>query len=111
MPDDVRSPLLDIRAVAFVASASPWLVVTSVSCLLLSHRYYTQKRDVLQEVGFGPSERFPVYGDRFPIQLLAYLRLSRIQDPLLFTKVSVVPSPARHGESNPPVLVPNMLQP
>jgi hypothetical protein len=30
-------------------------------------------------MGMTASERFPVYADRFPIQLLAYLRLTRIQ--------------------------------
>ncbi len=39
-------------------------------------------------MGLGAKETFPVYADRFPIQLLAYLRLSRIQDPALFAKVS-----------------------
>ena len=38
-------------------------------------------------LGFGSEQQFPVYADRFPIQLLAYLRLSRIQDPAMFAKV------------------------
>lgn len=45
------------------------------------------KQQLLESFGFGPQERFPVYADRFPIQLLSYLRLSRIQDPGLFAKV------------------------
>lgn len=42
-------------------------------------RYYQSKEQLLAAMGFGSPERFPVYSDRFPIQLLAYLRLSRIQ--------------------------------
>lgn len=32
-------------------------------------------------------ERFPVFADRMPLQLLAYIRLSRVSDPALFAKV------------------------
>lgn len=46
------------------------------------------KSQVLESFGMGPAENFPVYADRFPIQLLAYLRLSRIQDPAQFAQVS-----------------------
>ena len=56
--------------------------------LLAADKYYSLKQQVLESFGFGPSEQFPVYADRFPLQLLAYLRLSRIQDPGLLAKVS-----------------------
>jgi hypothetical protein len=46
------------------------------------------KQSLLESFGFSAPDKFPVFADRFPIQLLSYLRLSRIQDPLLFTKVS-----------------------
>lgn len=42
---------------------------------------------VLDQLGFQPKEAFPVYSDRMPNQLLAYLRLARLQDPALFAKV------------------------
>lgn len=45
------------------------------------------KQQLLESFGFAAQERFPVYADRFPIQLLSYLRLGRIQDPGLFAKV------------------------
>lgn len=45
------------------------------------------KQQLLESFGFEAQQRFPVYSDRFPIQLLSYLRLSRIQDPGLFAKV------------------------
>ncbi len=42
---------------------------------------------VLDQLGFAPKDAFPVYADRMPNQLLAYLRLARLQDPALFAKV------------------------
>ncbi len=42
---------------------------------------------VLDQLGFSALEAFPVYADRMPNQLLAYLRLARLQDPALFAKV------------------------
>ena len=32
-------------------------------------------------------QEFPIFRDRFPNQLLAYLRLARVQDPGLLAKV------------------------
>jgi hypothetical protein len=43
---------------------------------------------VLDQLGFSCLEQFPVYADRMPNQLLAFLRLARLQDPALFAKVS-----------------------
>eukprot|EP00879_Flechtneria_rotunda_P015067 GHRR01015744.1.p1 GENE.GHRR01015744.1~~GHRR01015744.1.p1 ORF type:complete len:507 (+),score=158.49 GHRR01015744.1:326-1846(+) len=56
--------------------------------LIAADRYYSMKAQLLESFGFGPEERFPVYADRFPIQLLSYLRLSRIQDPGQFAQVT-----------------------
>ncbi|KAF6255082.1 rubisco small subunit N-methyltransferase [Scenedesmus sp. NREL 46B-D3] len=56
--------------------------------LIPSDRYYGMKQQLLESFGFAAEERFPVYADRFPIQLLSYLRLSRIQDVGLFAKVN-----------------------
>jgi histone-lysine N-methyltransferase SETD3 len=56
--------------------------------LVAADKYYQAKEQLLAAAGFSPAERFPVYADRFPTQLLAYLRLSRIQDPAQFAKVS-----------------------
>lgn len=36
---------------------------------------------------FQETETFPLYEDRFPIQILSYLRFSRIQDAALLAKV------------------------
>jgi len=56
--------------------------------LVAADKYYSLKQQVVQSFGFSASEQFPVYADRFPVQLLAYLRLSRIQDPALMAKVT-----------------------
>lgn len=45
------------------------------------------KQQILETLGFSSDEQFPVFADRFPNQLLAYLRLSRVADPALFAKV------------------------
>ena len=46
------------------------------------------KEQVLGSLGYSAAETFPVYADRFPLQLLSYLRLSRVQDVGLLAKVS-----------------------
>ena len=54
---------------------------------MLTCRYFIMKSQILESMGFTPKERFPVFADRMPNQLLAYIRLSRVQDPALFAKV------------------------
>lgn len=52
------------------------------AALLQADRLYPAKASVLQQQGLAAEgQSFPVYGDRFPNQLLAYLRLSRISEP------------------------------
>lgn len=50
-------------------------------------RYFMMKQQILESMGLGVQEAFPVFADRMPVQLLAFLRLSRIADPALFAKV------------------------
>jgi len=56
--------------------------------LMQSDRYYMMKSEILESLGLSPTELFPVFADKFPNQLLAYLRLARVSDPALFAKVS-----------------------
>ena len=42
---------------------------------------------VVQSLGFDVKQEFPIYADRMPTQLLAYLRLSRVQDSAEIAKV------------------------
>jgi hypothetical protein len=46
------------------------------------------KAQILESLGYQPTEQFPVYVDRFPNQMLAFIRLSRVSDPALFAKAS-----------------------
>lgn len=56
--------------------------------LLEADKYYPMKQQILDSMDLGREEQFPVYLDRFPNQLLAFVRLARLQDPVLFAKVS-----------------------
>lgn len=69
--------------------------LTMAAGLVPSDRLYTAKRQVLTEMGFDIPQFFPIYPDRISIQQLAYLRLSRVQDPaqlatVTFDKDSIV---------------------
>lgn len=57
-------------------------------CDAQTDRYYMLKKQILETLGYyGDEAEFPVYADRMPTQLLAYLRLARVQDPGLLAKV------------------------
>ncbi|CAK9209642.1 unnamed protein product [Sphagnum troendelagicum] len=55
--------------------------------LVEGDRLQALKQQVLQLAGYGSPQTFPLYADRFPTQLLTYMRLVRLQDPALFSKV------------------------
>lgn len=63
---------------------------------LQTDRYYQMKSQILDSLGYQMEELFPVYADKMPTQLLAYLRLARVQDPGLLAKVGL-PHTTRHG--------------
>lgn len=45
---------------------------------------------IVQSLGFEAADQeFPIYADRMPTQLLAYLRLSRLQDSGEIAKVCI----------------------
>ncbi|KAK9790329.1 hypothetical protein WJX73_000550 [Symbiochloris irregularis] len=48
--------------------------------LVRSDRLFQAKQEILQSQGLGLKELYPVYQDRMPVQLMAYLRLSRMQN-------------------------------
>ncbi|KAG1670765.1 hypothetical protein FOA52_013992 [Chlamydomonas sp. UWO 241] len=56
--------------------------------LIESDKYFVMKQQILESMGFETKQIFPVYLDRMPNQLYAYVRLSRVMDPALFAKVS-----------------------
>lgn len=57
--------------------------------LVQTERLYLAKRDILQAMGYDVKEQFPVYKTRMPLQLLSYLRLSRVTDAAVLTKVFI----------------------
>lgn len=67
------------------ASASDFLLFRAA--LIKADRYFAMKTEVLVGLGFSNEDMFPVFADRFPNQLLAFVRLARLQDPALFAKV------------------------
>lgn len=50
-------------------------------------RLLVLKQQILQQAMLDSPQTFPLYLDRFPTQLLTYMRLSRLQDPALFPKI------------------------
>jgi len=57
--------------------------------LVATDSLFTVKKGVLDELGFGADADFPVFEDRFPTQLLNFLRLSRLSDVGLLAKLNM----------------------
>lgn len=70
-----------------VEESNPSDFTTFKAALLGADKYYAMKAQILESLGLGPTEAFPVYNDRMPVQLFNYLRLARVADPALFAKV------------------------
>ncbi|KAL6771269.1 hypothetical protein ACKKBF_B34600 [Auxenochlorella protothecoides x Auxenochlorella symbiontica] len=56
--------------------------------LVITDRLYGLKKEILDSVGLGVKQMFPIRHDSLSVQHLAYLRLSRIQDTAQFAKVN-----------------------
>mmetsp|Transcript_15687 Transcript_15687/g.49275 ORF Transcript_15687/g.49275 Transcript_15687/m.49275 type:complete len:523 (-) Transcript_15687:134-1702(-) len=56
--------------------------------LVPSDRLYQAKKQVVEAEGFEAVQTFPVFADRIPVQLLAYLRLARLQDVAQLAKIT-----------------------
>ncbi|GFH16603.1 uncharacterized protein HaLaN_13049 [Haematococcus lacustris] len=78
-----------LLATGSVPTSNPADFLSWPAALLKADRYFQMKTQILEELGFSNEEQFPVFADRFPQQLLAYLRLSRVADPALFAKAEV----------------------
>mgnify|MGYP006438883741 CR=1 FL=1 len=58
-----------------------YCVFAAASCTQ-TDRLYEAKRQILEGMGMSAEvQSFPVFADRMPMQLLAYMRLARVQDP------------------------------
>lgn len=56
--------------------------------LVQADKLYSFKKQILEDKGLSTKQSFPIYADRIPRQLLSFLRLSRVQDPSDFFKIS-----------------------
>ena len=62
-------------------------VITARSSICRQQNIASVVLQVVQSLGFDVKQDFPIYADRMPTQLLAYLRLSRVQDSGEIAKV------------------------
>jgi len=56
--------------------------------LVEADRMYIAKKEILESLGYRPKESFPIYSGRIPLELLSFLRVSRIQDSSDLTTVA-----------------------
>ncbi|KAG6540958.1 hypothetical protein Mapa_017679 [Marchantia paleacea] len=71
----------------FVDPSNPNDYLTIEVELLEADRLKVLKQQILQQAGFDSPQTFPLFPDRFPTQLLTYMRLSRVADVGLFAKI------------------------
>ena len=55
--------------------------------LVASDRLFGMKKQILEGLGLATPQSFPITREGFPLQLLSYLRLARLQDPAELAKV------------------------
>ena len=75
----------DVSKATNVGSGAEWRYSKIKRCR--QHHMASIVAQVVQSIGFDVKQDFPVYADRMPTQLLAYLRLSRVQDSGEIAKV------------------------
>ena len=65
------------------------------------------KSQILEGLGLSSPQAFPITTEGMPLQMVAYLRLARLQDPAEFAKVrSAVPSFRRaQGRRTQPMMM------
>ena len=71
----------DSRLVASLTVSRP-----GQASLVASDRLYGAKKQVLDSLGMGSPQEFPITTNGMPLQLLSYLRLARLQDAAEFAK-------------------------
>ena len=63
--------------------------LTMTASTVETDRLYSAKKQILEGMGMSADEQaFPVFADRMPLQLLAYMRFSRVQEPSELMTVS-----------------------
>ena len=73
-------------------SRTKFPVGATQASLVASDRLYGAKKQVLDSMGMGNPEEFPITTNGMPLQMLSYLRLARLQDPAEFAKARLVPT-------------------
>ncbi|KAL2623620.1 hypothetical protein R1flu_003825 [Riccia fluitans] len=71
----------------FVDQSNPNDFLSIEVGLLETDRLMGLKQQILEQAGFDNPQTFPLFKDRFPTQLLTYVRLSRLSDVGLFAKI------------------------
>ena len=88
--DDPLAVARATNASTFTTNPSECLTVTVG--LVPTDRLLRAKRQILEAAGFPPgsdaSQAFPIFADRMPLQLLAYLRLARLQESAQLASVT-----------------------
>ena len=88
--DDPLAVARTNNASSFTNNPSECLTVTVG--LVPTDRLLVAKRQILEAAGFPPgsdiSQSFPIFSDRMPLQLLAYLRLARLQESAQLASVT-----------------------
>lgn len=88
--DDTRTSVEMFLETGWPEESSPRACIPFRFELVRADRMYDVKREILQEVGMEEKNEFPVYENRFPVQMLAFMRLARIQDSAQLASVNFV---------------------
>lgn len=78
-----------LLATGTLEPANPSDCLILPASLVAADRLYSQKKEILEELGFGVAQEFPIFEDRMATQHLGYMRLARLTDPAQFIKVSL----------------------
>ena len=63
--------------------------LTFVTSTVMSDKLYAAKKQILEGMGYSAdAQAFPVFADRMPLQLFAYMRFARVQEPSELMTVS-----------------------
>ena len=85
-----------------IEPANPSDCLTLPAVLVAADRLYSQKKEIVEDLGFTTKEEFPIFEDRMATQHLSYMRLARLTDPAQFAKITfeqdVIVSPENEYE-------------
>ncbi|GJP84911.1 hypothetical protein CLOP_g14955 [Closterium sp. NIES-67] len=83
-----RTPADLLLTYGFVPRASPSDFILLPVSLVPGDPLLEFKRQILNDQGLSVSEMFPLFTDRFPRQLIAFMRLARLQDAAQLAGIS-----------------------